>query len=242
MIRKPGNLILLHGFLGDMEDFDPLREFLPEFLTISLPGHGGLFLDASVTTEVVLAHLAAEINHLAGGEPFTLGGYSMGGRLAVWLTSLGLVEPRGLVLMGASLGIPDKEQRKVRLFRDREIAKKLPAGDFEKFLDEWYRQPLFGELRNSREYPGILERRLRGDPAQLARALGLFSVGRQPDLTRFRFRQEIMYIAGGEDRKYAEIAAGLRETKTAIIAGAGHAVHLERPSEVGRIIQGMERK
>ncbi len=219
-----------------------MRDFLPPFAAIPLPGHRASVLNEHSTTQQSLQRLAARINDQAEGEPYTLVGYSMGGRLAAWLTSIDLINPRKLVLMAASLGISAPREKDARLSSDREIARKLRQGDFRKFLEEWYCQPLFGQLRHRDFFENLLERRLLGDSQQLARALELFSIGLQPDLNRLSFRQEVLYMAGGNDSKYSAIAAGLNGIKSEIIAGAGHAIHLDNPAEVGRIIQEMETK
>ena len=238
MARK---LILLHGWLGGPVDLEGLRAELPHLSVLPLPGHGGAELDLTSKTEAVLDELAECIWDEAGGESYTLGGYSMGGRLAAWLTAKKKVRPEALVLIAASPGIPDKTARRDRLALDRCRAAEVRLAKFREFLDRWYHQKLFGDLREREEYPQIIARRLKRDQRQVARALELFSVGRQPDLTCHDFAVEVLYIAGEQDRKYSALSAGWRNAKTAIVAGAGHAVHLENPTEVGRLIKEWEK-
>ena len=241
MDNTVGPLIFLHGWLGDEADFEPLRPILPGMSTVPLPGHGGLDLGDESTTGDALAHLAGRINKSAGDRSFTLAGYSMGGRLAAWLVDAGLVRPDKLVLIAASPGSADERERRERLARDRDLAKRLRDEDFAAFLDQWYRQSLFGDLRHRPEFGALIERRLRHDRQQLARALELFSVGRQPYLGGFRLAPDILYLAGNRDAKYAQVAT---ETATGavIIEDAGHAVHLEKPEAVGELILEFWRK
>lgn len=233
-------LILLHGWLGDPADFIALRGHLPDLIALPLPGHGGLKLDEETTTDEALNDLAERIDEKADGEPYVLGGYSMGGRAAAWLTVTGRVEPQALVLMASSPGLPTQGEREDRLAADERLAFELREKGFAEFLDRWYRLPLFAELRERPEFPEILRRRLARDPKQCARALELLSVGRQPDLTQHDFKREVLYLAGDRDRKYSDLATGWQNARAALIAGAGHAVHLERPDEVAARIREME--
>lgn len=241
-MTDPGNrhLILLPGWLGDPADFEGLRGELPGLDVLPLPGHGGLELHSATTTDQVLDDLAGRIETAAAGGPFTLGGYSMGGRVAAWLAATKRVTPRALVLIAASPGLPDEAERIERLAVDHERADELRTGPFEGFLDRWYRMPLFADLRRREDFPRILQRRLRRDPQQAARALELLSVGRQPDLTRHEFKMESMYIAGARDRKYADLRDGWPGSGVVLVSGAGHAVHLEQPGPVARAIREME--
>lgn len=233
-------LILLHGWLGDPADFDGLRGELPELTALPLPGHGGLELWPETTTEQVLDDLAARIEREAGGRPCALGGYSMGGRAAAWLTATGRVRPEALVVIAASPGLADQTERAERLQVDLRRADELRTGPFEDFLERWYRLPLFADLRRHEDFPRLLERRLRRDPQQAARALELLSVGRQPDLTRHEFGIEMMYIAGAQDSKYAALRNGWTGSSATLVGDAGHAVHVEQPADVAQAIRNME--
>jgi pimeloyl-ACP methyl ester carboxylesterase len=50
-----------------------------------------------------------------------------------------------------------------------------------------------------------------------------------------------LFIAGAEDGRYPELArrlaAGVPHGRAEIVAGAGHAVHLENPDEVARLLK-----
>jgi pimeloyl-ACP methyl ester carboxylesterase len=50
----------------------------------------------------------------------------------------------------------------------------------------------------------------------------------------------VLLIVGGRDERFQAVAvrmaAGIPHAEVAIVAGAGHAVHLENPEEVARLI------
>lgn len=233
-------LILLHGWLGDPADFAGLGRDLPQLTALPLPGHGGLELRPGTTTDEALDDLAERIVEAAAGKPYVLGGYSMGGRAAAWLTATGRARPDALVLIAASPGLPDEAARAERLAVDRARADELRSGPFEDFLERWYRLPLFAGLRDRDEFPRLLERRLRRDPEQVARALELLSVGRQPDLAKHDFETEVMYIAGAQDRKYSALRDGWTGSRAVLVGDAGHAVHIEQPAAVAQAIRNLE--
>jgi 2-succinyl-6-hydroxy-2,4-cyclohexadiene-1-carboxylate synthase len=238
--RKAGRLVLLHGWLGDVADFDGLRETLPDLVSVPLPGHGGQNLAAATTTDDVLGDLAMRIEAAAAGQDYVLGGYSMGARTAAWLTATQRVDPAALVLIAGAPGITTPAERLQRLAIDIERAAEVRTRDFTEFLEHWYRLPLFADLHRREDFATILERRRARDPEQCARALELLSVGRQPDLTRHDFAREVLYIAGALDRKYSALADGWKNSRAELIPDAGHAVHLERPAAVAGRIRALE--
>ena len=86
-------LVLLHGFLGTAQDWDPTIEALgPDYrcLALNLPGHGRASEPVPADFESVIHGLAERIGK-AFGMPVDLVGYSMGGRLALMLALLGLL-------------------------------------------------------------------------------------------------------------------------------------------------------
>ena len=121
-------------------------------------------------------------------------GYSMGGRLALYLALRYPERCTGLFLESASPGLESAGEREARRDADEEKAKRLESGDFENFLRDWYRQPLFAPLaREERLLWRTIEARRRNDPSELARSLrgmGTGSAGR-PRRTRARSHRRI---------------------------------------------------
>ena len=112
--------------------------FRPRYraITPDLPGHGQA-ADRTPSFDSVTAYLRA----LAPATPFTLAGYSMGGRIALHAAfSLPLDH---LFLIGASPGIADPREREQRRQADAALATKIEAIGVEAFAREWGRLPLW---------------------------------------------------------------------------------------------------
>ncbi len=138
-----------------------------------LPGHGrSLGLTPQVYTIEGAARMLRELLDGLEISRAALAGYSMCGRLALYLALRHPERCSGLFLESASPGIDDAAERRARREADEERARRLESGDFGGFLADWYRQPLFASLaRHEGLVEKINEARRRNDPAELARSL-----------------------------------------------------------------------
>ena len=207
-------------------------------LTPDLPGHGM----AAERRPASFAACAAYVRALADG-PCTLVGYSMGGRIALHTAFAipGLV--RRLVLVGASPGIADGGERSARRQADEALADRIEAIGVEAFAAEWGAQPLFlGQ--EERVAAAAHADRLRNTAAGLAAALrGLGTGVMEPLWDRLpSLAVPVVLVVGERDEKFREIAsrmvAAVPGSRLVVVAGAGHAVQLERPEAVAAAIRG----
>jgi 2-succinyl-6-hydroxy-2,4-cyclohexadiene-1-carboxylate synthase len=205
-------------------------------LAPDLRGHGSAAGIEPVTLEAVIS----DIDSVAP-DRFTLGGYSMGGRIALHV-ALALPERvERLVLIGASPGIEDPDERRARAEADEGLADALEHSTIEAFADRWAKLSLLAD-----QPPDVRaaahEDRLRNRPDGLARALRGLGTGTLPSLwgRLGKIRAPVALIVGERDLKFREVAyrmAGeLRHAQLHVIPDAGHAVHLEAPQTVAGII------
>lgn len=166
----------------------------------------------------------------------TFAGYSMGGRLALYLALRCPERCAGLFLESASPGLESATEQAVRRGADEERAARLESGDFAEFLRDWYGQPLFASLARDEELlQRTIEGRLRNDPAELAKSLRGMGTGAQPSLwgELTGLRVPALAVAGELDEKFAALSyrmAGLTpRMRPVIVPGAGHNVHAEAP-------------
>jgi 2-succinyl-6-hydroxy-2,4-cyclohexadiene-1-carboxylate synthase len=246
-------IVLLHGFLGRAQDWEPTaarlaREF--RCVAIDLPGHGrSLDLPpAAYTWDGALDALAATLDRLGLGR-VPVAGYSMGGRLALGFALRHRRRVTRLALVGASPGFRDRREAAARAAIDDARAAEI-AADLPGFVERWYRMPLFAPLAAT---PALLAKltdtpaespysRLRNDPDELARALRGLSSGRMPDLWAHLddIGAPTLAIAGARDRKFVEIAHRMAATGRPIIPltlpAAGHMLPLEQPAPLADAI------
>ena len=231
-----GRLVLAHGFTQTMASWAPLVPALGapfELDLVDLPGHGGsgpLRLDAGAA--------AAAIG--AAGGPAAYLGYSLGGRVCLRLAADRPDLVRALVLVGASPGLAEAAERAARVAADERLAASVERDGVAAFLERWLAQPLFATLPP--EAAGLRER--AGNRAgDLAAALRLLGTGAQAPLwdRLGGLAMPVLLIAGALDAKFAALAermaAAIGPAATvALVPGAGHAAHLERPAEVGALV------
>lgn len=237
---------LLHGFLGCAEDMADLARTLGagrRAVALDLPGHGpepppvaGRGNSFFAAVDDVTARLARH-----GLDHFDVVAYSMGGRLAFGMLVKYPERVRRAVIIGSSPGIEDARLRRARLEADRRLAERIEREPLDAFIDWWYGQRLFGALKEHVSYPELVARRRSGHATELARALLALSPGVQPSLWEdlARARTPMLVIAGERDLKYArlvrEAATRFPAARAEILAGAGHAVHVERATEVAAL-------
>jgi 2-succinyl-6-hydroxy-2,4-cyclohexadiene-1-carboxylate synthase len=173
--------------------------------------------------------------HSAAGPDSVVVGYSMGGRLALH----GALDASwaGLVVLGASAGIEDADERRRRRAADMELADWIERHSIEDVVTRWERNPVFAsqpeELVEAQRAG-----RLDHDPAALARLLRSAGQGAlDPVWDRLRSLQmPVLALAGENDSTYRAAAERLGSRvprgRAVAIAGAGHAAHLEAPGAV----------
>jgi 2-succinyl-6-hydroxy-2,4-cyclohexadiene-1-carboxylate synthase len=232
-------LVLLHGFTQTRQSWRlSIAELGGRYRALApdLPGHG----TAAQRRPASFASAIAYVRALAP-ERFTLCGYSMGGRiaLAAALALPGRVER--LVLVGASPGIADPGERQRRREADEQLAARIEAIGVEAFAREWGAQPLFAG-QPARVAAAAHADRLRNEPAGLAAALrGLGTGAMEPLWDRLgELAMPVKVVVGERDEKFRAIGermrAALPSAQLTIVPGAGHAVHLERPDALARML------
>ncbi len=202
-------------------------------MTFDLPGHG--------TSSLLSASLDETADLLASSlpdEPVALGGYSLGARVALHVALRHSTRVNALVLLGATRGIEDLNERAARKQRDDELADRIESIGTNAFLDEWLSQPMFASLPHD-----ALERASRSsDPLGLANSLRRSGTGTQeflgPRLNELT--SPVLCLAGERDEKFrveAEtIATHVRYGTFETIAQAAHAAHLEQPERSAQVV------
>jgi 2-succinyl-6-hydroxy-2,4-cyclohexadiene-1-carboxylate synthase len=239
MAVTPPPLLLLHGFTQTHASWAPVRRALPadrEVLAPDAPGHGeasGLRLD--------LAGAATRAAALLDGRRAIVVGYSMGGRTALRLALDHPDAVAGLVLLGATAGIDDPEERAARRAADAALADAIERDGVEPFVERWLAQPLFAGLQAD---PADLVARRANTADGLASSLRLAGTGTMdPPWWRELVRIDVptLVLWGERDGKFAALGRRLVEAIGAhaegrAIAGAGHAAHLSHPDAVAAAI------
>lgn len=227
-------LVLLHGFtqnarcwgrFGDELTADPPDGL--EVLAVDLPGHG-----RSGHDDADLPCAAALVADAAGAGVYL--GYSLGGRVALHAA---LARPdlvRGLVLIGATAGIDDPDERAARRRADAALADRLLADGLPTFLDRWLAGPLFADLDPA---DACRAERLSNRPAGLAASLRNCGTGTQEPLwDRLEaLTMPLLIVVGERDEKFSALGRRLvgaaTGTTAALVSIPGtHAVHLEQPA------------
>lgn len=237
-------VLFLHGFLGNCEDFDPIvRQLSDPFccLSVDLPGHG----QTQVAEEdYTMSNTAALIVHLLDCLDISqcyLIGYSMGGRLALYLALQFPDRFLKTVLESASPGLKTEAERLARKQHDARLADRLES-NFPAFLADWYEQPLFRSLKQHPNFEQVIQQRLKNRPSELARSLRHLGTGEQPSLwNRLKVHQNpLLLLVGERDRKFAsinqEMANDCKVAQLKIIPNAGHNIHVEDPQIFARFV------
>jgi 2-succinyl-6-hydroxy-2,4-cyclohexadiene-1-carboxylate synthase len=232
-----GRIVLLHGFTQTGRCWTPVDADLArdhEVVRLDAPGHGG-----SSEIRADLSQTAALIAE-AGGPAIYIG-YSMGARMALHVAVEQRAVVRALVLVGGTPGIVDDAERAERRERDHALAQRVRTGGVDAFLELWLAQPLFAGLPPEGRFDG--ERR-RNTAEGLASSLELAGTGSQRPLWDELSGIDVptLAVAGADDTRYADIA---QRTATAIganasaalVPGAGHTAHIERPKAFLQILR-----
>ena len=209
-------------------------------LAPDLRGHGSASAARPVSLTAVLGDLDA-----TAPPRFTLGGYSMGGRIALHAALAHPERVARLILIGASPGLATAAERTARVAADAALAAEIEESTIEGFARRWARTPVLAGL------PAVVADevwadRMRCTPAGLSAALRGLGTGTLPSLwdRLGELSLPVTLVVGERDEKFRAIAsrmAGeLPAADVAVVAGAGHAVHLEAPEVVAELIGGKD--
>ncbi|MGC8499283.1 MAG: alpha/beta fold hydrolase [Acidimicrobiales bacterium] len=228
-------LLWLHGFTQTHRSAWRFRSILADqvhLITLDLPGHGDSS-DLDGDLESVADAVASALD-----APAAVGGYSFGGRVALHLVLRRPDLVTRLVVLGATRGIADPIAREERRRDDDARARRIEAIGTEKFLDEWLSQPLLATMPADPR-----ERAARSaDPRGLARSLRQCGTGTQEWLGErlAEVTVPVLALAGALDLKFATearaIASVAPQGRAEVVAGAGHAAHLEQPEQAADLV------
>ena len=255
-IRGRPTLVLLHGFLGDSQDWLPLVPLLEEdfyLVAVDLPGHAKslntrlsdnyarLSDDRAFT---IFSDLLDMTLHQLDLKHYSLLGYSLGGRLALLHSLSHSNKVEQLLLESCHPGLESEADREMRWQTDKEWAERFRTEPLEEVLQRWYHQPVFADL-NSQQRQTLMEHRLsiNKDGRLLGDMLECCSLSRQPacwgQMEEVSF--PVHYFHGERDLKYTGIALRLHKSGSLAglhkIAGAGHNIHRGQPAEMASIIR-----
>ena len=236
----PETVVLLHGFAGTGRLWDPVvarldgERYRP--LAPDLRGHGAAAARQPVTFDAIAEDVLGLVPH-----PFTLCGYSMGGRLALHTALAAPGRIARLVLVATTAGIEDAAERGARRATDGELAAWTEQHTIEAFADRWTAQPLFAGTPPAAAAAWRADI-LDNDSMALAAALrGIGTGAMTPLWDRLgELAMPAKVLAGSRDAKFLRLgerlAAALPRGELVVVEGAGHGIPREDPSVVASAI------
>ncbi|MEG4272194.1 MULTISPECIES: 2-succinyl-6-hydroxy-2,4-cyclohexadiene-1-carboxylate synthase [unclassified Microcoleus] len=241
-------ILFLHGFTGSSQDFGNVIPLLYNSyccLAVDLPGHGKTQVSGDEScynisnTAQALIHLLDDLQI----NKCLLLGYSMGGRLALYMTLHFSERFEKVVLESASPGLKTEKERSHRREADLQLAQNLENSNIKDFLLNWYDIPLFKSLKNSPHFDKLIETRLANNPLELAKSLRNMGTGNQPSLWEKLAQNQIpiLLLAGEYDDKFTtintEIAKLCPAASLEIVPKAGHNIHFENIDEFVAVVR-----
>ena len=153
-------------------------------------------------------------------------GYSMGGRLALYLAVEQPELVEHLVLVSANPGIRDATERQARATADLELAAWIESHSREEFLEYWTEQPLFEDVPSATAGKHRLSSTI-----EIADQLRRLGQGTQPPLwdRLSELRMPVTFVVGEHDSTYSDIATSAAQlvcgkAEVEVAPGGGHAL------------------
>ncbi len=249
--RQKPLILWLHGFMGNCHEFLDVIECLSEFccLVVDLPGHGQTKVgqDADYQMPNTAWGLIRLLEALAIKQCWLVG-YSMGGRIALYLSIFFPQYFQGVILESASPGLDTQPERDRRIEQDFKLAKQLESMDLAQFLQQWYANPLFASLVQHPHYQQAIAIRLNNDSSKLAKSLRLIGLGMQPSLWSYlsEIPLPLLLIVGALDAKFIainqKIASLCPQASLSVVQNSGHNVHFEQPAQFVNLIKHFQNR
>jgi 2-succinyl-6-hydroxy-2,4-cyclohexadiene-1-carboxylate synthase len=238
---------LLHGFTLSSRSWQEVISKMPQgyrWLVPDLRGHGATRIPtgAPCTMDACMGDLEMLWDHL-GIERTHLVGYSMGGRLALYVAAHLPDRLLSLLTIGAHAGL-EEDAREGRRQGDEALAQRIEKDGLEPFIDYWGSLPLLAgvERRGPSFTAQLRAERMSNHVAGLAKSLRGMGAGRmEPVWDRLAgLKCPCTFVAGQLDHGYVASARRLASTvvdgRVEVVIRAGHAVHLERPEAFARVL------
>jgi len=239
-------LVLLHGFTGSAANWRPfIADFAQDWhvCALDLLGHGDTDCPDDYQ-RYAMPQAAADIIELIG-QPFHLLGYSMGGRLALYLALHYPAYVKSLILESASPGLATATERAERANRDNQLADRIERDGITAFVDFWETLPLWdsqAQLTDAVRHR-LRQQRLQNNPQGLANSLRGMGTGVMPNLWHKleTLTLPVCLLVGALDDKFLhinlEMQSKIADANLRVVTGAGHTTHLEKPAEYQQIVR-----
>jgi 2-succinyl-6-hydroxy-2,4-cyclohexadiene-1-carboxylate synthase len=230
------SLVFIHGFLGEPSDW--------KAAITKIKKRSSYFVDLNKDFKI------GDLNFQAWPKafkswarrqkietPIQVIGYSMGGRLALPLLDEGLIN--AALVLSSHLGIPDSayKERSERKLSNQKWAEKFATESWDKVIKAWNSQEVFAG--STGEEPKRIEHHF--DKFKLAAMLTGFSLSDQKDYSYLLKTEQLFYLAGENDQKYAELARKYQRdfpsAKIETVPQSGHRLLFDQPKVVADRIQ-----
>lgn len=243
---QPSNptIVLLHGFLGDKQDWSAVTEVLAKqyyCISIDLPGHGKSLNQPLPTPGFeTCCELIEQTVAKLGSKQYHLVGYSLGGRIALHLARRYPSCVLSLILESCHPGLQSEQDKAQREINDAQWADKLAQLDITTFLTQWYQQAVFADL-SSKERQLMILRRSGNQGANLSNCYQATSLAQQADLwdTPAVISAPCIFIAGVDDKKFLSLATRWQQQyplKLYPVNASGHNVHSAAPGIFSQLV------
>lgn len=238
-------VVFLHGLLGSTMDWEKIAPMIAKthpVLLIDLPGHGNSRL-INVSENFGFeqtCQLIVEQLEMSPYQEFIFVGYSLGGRIAMYLNACvnlpTTVSLLGLCIEGGNFGLLSKEEKQTRLDHDIQWAEQFEQQPIADVLVNWYQQKVFSSL-NPEQRQVLVAKRSDNLGKSIGMMLRSTSLAKQPYLLDALHRSTIpmLYICGEADNKFQHLAEQSQLTYQ-IIAQAGHNAHVEQPERFTHVL------
>jgi 2-succinyl-6-hydroxy-2,4-cyclohexadiene-1-carboxylate synthase len=240
-------LVLLHGFTGCGANwalagatavFPPLLPNI-QLITPDIIGHGRAPAPHDPTPYTMPSAAEQIVQNLAQQniQRIHLLGYSMGGRLALYIARHYPHLVQSLILESSSPGLATEAERAARRQQDEALAERIEREGIPAFVAYWESLPLWQSQTglDTAVRQALHAQRLANQPHALAHSLRQMGTGAQPSLWAElpQLTLPILLLTGELDPKFCHInqqmAAQLPHATWHVVPQAGHAVHLEQP-------------
>ena len=225
-------LLLLHGFAGSWQSFEPVLPHLPESIHVfaaTLRGHGDASKPPGGYRLGDWALDVAAFMDVLQLEAAVVAGHSMGSGGALRFAVDYPQKTLGLVLAGAC--VPRAGDARVRAFWEStvsELSDPMDPAFVREFLESTLAQPV---------PPATFERMLQDSlkvPARVWQAAWKNRLDQDPSVDLDKVRVPTLLVWGDQDARCPRsdqeaLAGGIADSQLVVYAGAGHSLHAEEP-------------